>query len=704
MPANRKFLLIAIVGILSGYHVRLAAQTCVDDYFTMTFKGTENFSLSRSILTSKNEIVCSGKIANSQSSLISADGWIAKMTLRGTVLWSKRFKVPGFNYTIFNDIVQGSDDSYFAVGEAADSVGGVTDNNIKGIMMHIDRYGNVVRSASLQISGLRDDETFFKSIQKTSDGDFIIGGYNNIGLFTSGKTDLRGVLLRMDKDGRIKWITSYASPSYNFRFLFRNTILETTDGRVITASPTLKFNSAGDVIVENALHFISLDKNTGGKNWDKIYTYRGLQNSVLVSLSSVSHIAELPGGKLSFNTSFSDSTFYNKPNYNAKSVNIMTSGFGELQKAISYYNKQPGSSTADGIRLNDDGDQMFFMDDGENNLLVKTDKDGKVDEQRSFGKSANSPVPLSFIRTSENTNYLLMNDRQQGNIIHLYKTDANASIECINNEAAIISEDATHSFRQVNSEMSIVPSAPADFAMPSLPVMTSDFLITPSVVCRKPCCVDTTITADTVHLCDALSYKLPNNDVISATNTYYHSYKTIKGCDSVVFYPVVFSKKPAISLGPDDCLEGKSSLELKADTGYLTYNWMNNVTNKPTYLIEKPGTYWVSVSNNCGTSKDSITIFRDCETDFYIPSAFTPNGDNVNDYFQVPKQNRNKLIDLTVYNRFGSIVFRTKDINGRWNGNYKGLPQVTGTYVYFLRMETLSGKRISKKGTVILIR
>lgn len=699
----RNFNVIAKVCIFLCFHLQVVSQSCIDDFFTMSYKGSGDFTISRSIITSKNEIVCAGKIGYTRAGYICADGWIAKLNLKGTVLWSKRFKVPGYDYAVLNDIVQGLDDSYYAVGDATDTVGGVISDNVKGLLVHIDKYGSVVRSGGLQISGSREDETFFKSILKTSDGDFIIGGYNNIGVFYSGQTNLKGALIRMDKAGTIKWITTYSSSKFNLRFLFPNTVLETTDGQVITAIGTQQFSST-NMIIENGFHFISVNKNTGSKNWDNVCVYSGLQNSVLVSLSSVSHIAEMPGGNISFNTSFSDSAIYNQPGYNGKSVNIITNNSGTFKKAVSYYNNRPGSSTAAGIKLNDNGDQLFFMDDGESNVLVKTDKDGKAGWQKGFGNSAGNPLPASLNHLSDNTNYLLMNDRKDNNIIHLYKTDTTASIDCIQADVGVVTEDATPYFRQSNSEMIVVPSGVADFVMPSLPLVTGDFIITASITCRKPCCVDVINTIDTLSLCDASSYRLPNNDVVTVSNTYYISYKTSKGCDSIVYYPVVFKKKPAISLGPDDCLEGKDTIQLKADAGFAAYNWMNNFTDNPFFTIKTPGTYWVSITNECGTSTDSITIFKNCEADIYIPSAFTPNGDNVNDYFRIPNQNTNKLIQLEIYNRFGNLVFKTRDINAGWNGTIKNIPQATGTYVYSIKMETLSGKKISKKGTFILIR
>jgi gliding motility-associated-like protein len=131
---------------------------------------------------------------------------------------------------------------------------------------------------------------------------------------------------------------------------------------------------------------------------------------------------------------------------------------------------------------------------------------------------------------------------------------------------------------------------------------------------------------------------------------------------------------------------------------------MNTLTADSSYTIRSPGTYWVSLSNKCGTSLDSIAIYKDCEFDLFIPSAFTPNGDNLNDIFKIPKQNRSKLIELEIYNRYGHVVFKTRDINNGWNGVFKNSPQPNGIYVYLIKMETLRGKAIMKKGTIALIR
>lgn len=693
----RKFIFLVFAFALQQYG---SAQTCTDDYFTMMYKANNDFSILQSISTASNELVCAGNINYSDNGILRSDGWLAKMSANGTVLWSNRFKVPGFDYSVLRDIVEGSDGTYYAIGEATDTLGGVDLAIVAGIFLHIDRYGNILNSGTLNISGREDEQTYFNGISKTLEGDIFINGYNSY----PGLEDFKAIILRVTQKGLIKWITTYASSKYKFKFLFKNNLYETKDGQVLTGTLTHIYDSTTGLVKQSGFHLISVNKETGEKIWDQVLQYSGLPNSPLVSLSTISYISELPGGDLSFHTSFSDSTYYNQPDYHGKSVNIITSSSGALKKAVSYYNKQPGSYTADGVKLNDNGDQLLLLDDGENSLLVEINKDGKLRNQKAFINPANNLRAVSLNHTSENTNYLFMTDRTFGNKIYLYKTDTPASIECVLTDSDIIKEDATQYFSPANSEMFVIPSSTQNSVMPYLPIIVNDFPLGQVITCRKPCCIDVSQTADSVEICDAISYTLPNNDVVTTSGNYYISYKTLKGCDSIVFYPVVFSKKPAVSLGPDNCLEGMDSILLKADTGYAVYNWMNTFTDQSSYTIRNPGNFWVSVTNKCGASSDSITIFRDCEFEIYIPSAFSPNNDNINDNFKIPKQNRNKLIELTVYNRFGALVFRTKDINAGWNGTIKNVPQPIGTYVYSIKMETLDGKMISKKGTITLIR
>ncbi|WP_153800556.1 gliding motility-associated C-terminal domain-containing protein [Foetidibacter luteolus] len=86
-----------------------------------------------------------------------------------------------------------------------------------------------------------------------------------------------------------------------------------------------------------------------------------------------------------------------------------------------------------------------------------------------------------------------------------------------------------------------------------------------------------------------------------------------------------------------------------------------------------------------------------------MPSAFTPNADMRNDCFGVKNWGLVLNLDFSVYNRWGERIFYTQNPSACWDGNYKGIKQPPGTYVYQIRAKTLCGD-VYRKGTVVLIR
>lgn len=99
-----------------------------------------------------------------------------------------------------------------------------------------------------------------------------------------------------------------------------------------------------------------------------------------------------------------------------------------------------------------------------------------------------------------------------------------------------------------------------------------------------------------------------------------------------------------------------------------------------------------------------IFHFKDCNLLNLIPTAFTPNGDNLNDCFGVKKWPATTSYELSVYNRFGQRLFKTDNIVECWNGNFNGIQQPMGTYVYSIKANTAACGQITNKGTIVLIR
>lgn len=88
----------------------------------------------------------------------------------------------------------------------------------------------------------------------------------------------------------------------------------------------------------------------------------------------------------------------------------------------------------------------------------------------------------------------------------------------------------------------------------------------------------------------------------------------------------------------------------------------------------------------------------------FIPNAFTPDSDGLNDIFLA--QSLEEIIDfeMIISDRRGSILFRSKDIQIGWNGEYRGKIMPQGTYIYVIIYRTADGERQMKKGTINLIK
>lgn len=104
------------------------------------------------------------------------------------------------------------------------------------------------------------------------------------------------------------------------------------------------------------------------------------------------------------------------------------------------------------------------------------------------------------------------------------------------------------------------------------------------------------------------------------------------------------------------------------------------------------------------TAYRSMTVLYNCYID--VPTAFTPNGDGLNDYLYPLNAYKARNLEFKVYNRWGQEVFATKDWTRKWDGTIKGLAQAPGgVYAWYLTYTHAdTGKKYALKGTTVLIR
>ena len=178
-----------------------------------------------------------------------------------------------------------------------------------------------------------------------------------------------------------------------------------------------------------------------------------------------------------------------------------------------------------------------------------------------------------------------------------------------------------------------------------------------------------------------------------------------KSCQTSDTCKVVYQYTPKISLGKDTkkCME--QVLRLIAAFPDGIYRWQDNSTSA-TYNVVSAGTYYCTVSNHCGSIADTIKVTNEvCECDLTIPSAFSPNGDGVNDYFKPSLNCIPTYYHLSVFTRYGTVISDIYNSATPWDGLDNGHRVPVGTYFYILEVEgTFNKKRKQYSGSVTVLR
>jgi gliding motility-associated-like protein len=178
--------------------------------------------------------------------------------------------------------------------------------------------------------------------------------------------------------------------------------------------------------------------------------------------------------------------------------------------------------------------------------------------------------------------------------------------------------------------------------------------------------------------------------------------------------PLNVQSQPVINLGPDTAMCPSSAPVVINDlingsNPAAKWQWKrdNELQGETsfTYVAKDPAMYTALVTVGECTSADTIWIKNDCYID--MPNAFTPDGDNLDDYF-FPRQWLSKGVTsfkLLVFNRWGQEIFNTTNISGRgWDGRFNGVDQPVGVYVYTIEAKFKDGTSEKKQGNVTLLR
>jgi gliding motility-associated-like protein len=119
--------------------------------------------------------------------------------------------------------------------------------------------------------------------------------------------------------------------------------------------------------------------------------------------------------------------------------------------------------------------------------------------------------------------------------------------------------------------------------------------------------------------------------------------------------------------------------------------------------------YLLSVTSADGcTATDSLLLRVLPVRDFYVPSAFSPNGDGINDFLTVfGGRALWKIRDLKIFSRWGELVFERAEFSPNepvqgWDGSFRGTPLQPGVFVWWAELEFIDGAVLQEKGDVVL--
>ena len=182
------------------------------------------------------------------------------------------------------------------------------------------------------------------------------------------------------------------------------------------------------------------------------------------------------------------------------------------------------------------------------------------------------------------------------------------------------------------------------------------------------------------------------------------------GCYDTVTSNIIVHPDAVIDLGEDVVIYPGESHLMDTKGNALYFQWFpplglsaNNIAN-PVAMPNVNTRYFAQGTTEWGCSVvDSIDVNVSYETLLEVPNAFTP-GAGPNGEIKIIKKGIATLESFSIFNRWGTKVFETTNIDEGWNGQYQSTPQPMGVYVYSVKAVTNTGRIFVKQGNITLIR
>jgi len=181
------------------------------------------------------------------------------------------------------------------------------------------------------------------------------------------------------------------------------------------------------------------------------------------------------------------------------------------------------------------------------------------------------------------------------------------------------------------------------------------------------------------------------------------------GCSGSDTVTITRYSRPEVNVIPANALiNARDEVQLQASGADFYYwqpsRWLSSDTlANPLANPQAPIIYQVIGTNEYGCT-DSAEVTIKINEDLFVPNAFTPNGDGVNDRFRVENIGYQGIEAFHIFNRWGERIYQTLDGANGWDGTQHGRQADMGTYYYYIRLGMRNGSSAVFKGEVMLMR
>jgi gliding motility-associated-like protein len=164
---------------------------------------------------------------------------------------------------------------------------------------------------------------------------------------------------------------------------------------------------------------------------------------------------------------------------------------------------------------------------------------------------------------------------------------------------------------------------------------------------------------------------------------------------------VTIANPPVINLVDQVTICPDEMAQISAGNSTYQYLWSDG-TQGEVLSVHDAGTYYVTASNLCGSTTDSVivNVVDNCDQgDIFIPNSFSPNGSGQNDVFGIAGQGITSF-KIIIYDRWGELLFTSEDINQSWDGTVKGKVVKDDVYIYMITYSLNDGVEKQRMGRV----